>query len=406
MSKALVPRILAGEKSMRYSGRFCDRDPKEAWYETHSATSSLDPKNLIKNVDPAETCEPNDPLCSLCQTTQLSRKVLAYECYPHQLVSLLQLDFLDGDENPVRTLGDYSKPSYEGYRNTIELPVGNNAIPLRSNTIRLVQNGCSFHGLQSEDPNQHLKDFLKLVDSLDLDGENKERTHLPEWDLRKFSNIGAWVQVSRCMTWLNYDEYVDSLSTMDNEVGVISPESTIQTLPSFKEYTPPVTYPKEVEKTLGTPIEVEPLNETKLEEVGLNCDHNTPFSSREVLSFDKLKPQLQPLPNCPPLDASLGTERGLKPPIKSQSPDSFRMKEVDHLTNHTLPSPHMTSFHLRDLYCYYRPCIDDPKKDYGFKPGLLGHSGSLGVDFSKLEMIDDDWGLESKEVYFLGRGLN
>ncbi|GKA94669.1 hypothetical protein Tco_0816707 [Tanacetum coccineum] len=27
-----------------------------------------------------------------------------------------------GDENPIHTLGDYSKPSHEGYRNTIELP--------------------------------------------------------------------------------------------------------------------------------------------------------------------------------------------------------------------------------------------------------------------------------------------
>ncbi|GKB18054.1 hypothetical protein Tco_0851977 [Tanacetum coccineum] len=26
-----------------------------------------------------------------------------------------------GDMNPIRTLGDYSKPSHEGYRNTIEL---------------------------------------------------------------------------------------------------------------------------------------------------------------------------------------------------------------------------------------------------------------------------------------------
>nr|GFA84452.1 zinc finger, CCHC-type [Tanacetum cinerariifolium] len=34
-----------------------------------------------------------------------------------------------GDENPIRTLGDYSKPSHEGYRNTIELPVGNNVVP-------------------------------------------------------------------------------------------------------------------------------------------------------------------------------------------------------------------------------------------------------------------------------------
>ncbi|GJS76891.1 zinc finger, CCHC-type containing protein [Tanacetum coccineum] len=30
----------------------------------------------------------------------------------------------------------YSKPSHEGYRNAIELPVGNNVVPLRSDTIR------------------------------------------------------------------------------------------------------------------------------------------------------------------------------------------------------------------------------------------------------------------------------
>nr|GEX43107.1 MAK10-like protein [Tanacetum cinerariifolium] len=39
------------------------------------------------------------------------------------------------------------KPSYKGYQNTIELPDGNNVVPLRSNTIQLVQNGCSFYGL-------------------------------------------------------------------------------------------------------------------------------------------------------------------------------------------------------------------------------------------------------------------
>ncbi|GJZ53745.1 hypothetical protein Tco_0608630 [Tanacetum coccineum] len=77
-----------------------------------------------------------------------------------------------GDTNHIRTLEDYSKPSHEGYMNTIELSEGNNVVPLRSDTIRLIQNGCSFYGLRSEDPNQHLKDFLKLVDSLDLDGES------------------------------------------------------------------------------------------------------------------------------------------------------------------------------------------------------------------------------------------
>ncbi|GJY81304.1 zinc finger, CCHC-type containing protein [Tanacetum coccineum] len=83
-----------------------------------------------------------------------------------------------GDANPIRTLGDYSRPSHEGYKNTIKLPEGNNVVPLRSDTIRLVQNGCSFHGLRSEDLNQHLKDFLKLMDSFDLDGANRERLRL------------------------------------------------------------------------------------------------------------------------------------------------------------------------------------------------------------------------------------
>ncbi|GKC64759.1 hypothetical protein Tco_1097357, partial [Tanacetum coccineum] len=71
-----------------------------------------------------------------------------------------------GDENPIRTLGDYSKPSHEGYRNTIELP----------------------------DPNQHLKDFLKLVDSLDLDGENRERTRLRLFQFSLHDQASNWLE--------------------------------------------------------------------------------------------------------------------------------------------------------------------------------------------------------------------
>ncbi|GKC43693.1 hypothetical protein Tco_1061415, partial [Tanacetum coccineum] len=208
--------------------------------------------------------------------------------------------------------------------------------------------------------------FLKHLDSLSCHIINLT----VEGDLRKFSDIGAWyaiedcaqydkkcsnptstifdetianpnaqivgddmvrVQVPRCMAWLDYDKHVDSLSTMDNEVGVTIPESTTQTLPSFEEYTPPVTNPKEVKKTLGTLIEVEPLNETKLEEIGLNCNHNTPFNYREVPSFDR--PEPQPLLNNPSLDVSLGDVMGPEPPIKPHSPDSSRMKVIDYLTN-------------------------------------------------------------------------
>ncbi|GJY84905.1 zinc finger, CCHC-type containing protein [Tanacetum coccineum] len=99
-----------------------------------------------------------------------------------------------GDGNPIHTLGVYFKPSYEGYRNTIELPVGNNVVPLRFDTIQLVQNGCSFHGLWSEDPNQHLKDFLKLVESLDLDGENRERTRLHLFQFFLRDQASNWLE--------------------------------------------------------------------------------------------------------------------------------------------------------------------------------------------------------------------
>nr|GEV34757.1 hypothetical protein [Tanacetum cinerariifolium] len=85
-----------------------------------------------------------------------------------------------GEEHPLRTLGDYSKPSHEGYRNTIELPEGNNV------------------------------DFLKLVDSLDLNGDNRERTRqrLFQFSLRDQANnwhdclpagsITTWEDLTTC----------------------------------------------------------------------------------------------------------------------------------------------------------------------------------------------------------------
>ncbi|GKA39479.1 MAK10-like protein [Tanacetum coccineum] len=68
-----------------------------------------------------------------------------------------------GDENPIRTLGDYCKPSHEGYKNTIELLVGNNV------------------------------DFL-VVDSLDLDGENREQTCLRLFQFSLRDQANNWLE--------------------------------------------------------------------------------------------------------------------------------------------------------------------------------------------------------------------
>ncbi|GJY15359.1 hypothetical protein Tco_0385781 [Tanacetum coccineum] len=131
-----------------------------------------------------------------------------------------------GDENPIRTLGDYSKPSHEGYRNTIELPVGNNVVPLRSDTIRLVQNGCSFHGLRSEDPNQHLKDFLKLVDSLDLDGDNRERTRLRLFQFSLRDQASNWLERLPA----------GSITTSGGRLRKLSPDEACATIERVAQY--------------------------------------------------------------------------------------------------------------------------------------------------------------------------
>ena len=91
------------------------------------------------------------------------------------------------------TLGEYSRPSHQGYQKTIELTQGANVSPLQSDTIRLVQSGCAFHGLRSEDPNQNLKDFLKIVDSIDLDVGTRETTRLRLFQFSQRDQASQWL---------------------------------------------------------------------------------------------------------------------------------------------------------------------------------------------------------------------
>ncbi|GJV74020.1 putative reverse transcriptase domain-containing protein [Tanacetum coccineum] len=67
--------------------------------------------------------------------------------------------------------------------------------------------------------------------------------------------------------------------------------------------------PENGEETIRISMEVEPLDHTKLEDLGFNtCIHDLFFSSRGVPSVDE--PEPQPLPNFPSLDENLGDNRG------------------------------------------------------------------------------------------------
>ncbi|GJS77731.1 hypothetical protein Tco_0727612 [Tanacetum coccineum] len=93
----------------------------------------------------------------------------------------------------------------------------------RSDTIWLVQNGCAYHRLRSEDPNIHLKDFLKIVDSLDLNGADRERTcpRLFQFSLRNQASnwlerlptgsISNWEDLTSCFPAYNMDSSIGKM---------------------------------------------------------------------------------------------------------------------------------------------------------------------------------------------------
>ena len=149
------------------------------------------------------------------------------------------------------------------------------------------------------------------------------------------------------------NKHIGNLDTMEDEVDNPSPQSTPQVLPSFEAHTPPVTYPEEVEETIGTPIEVEPLDQAPLEDIGSNtCSDNLTPSSREFPNVDEPKPQ--PLHNFPSLDLFLGDKRGTDPPINQYYPGSSRMKEAIH----SPPSPHVAYSHPKGVYRYFHPHLN------------------------------------------------
>ncbi|GKE91525.1 hypothetical protein Tco_1572620 [Tanacetum coccineum] len=112
-----------------------------------------------------------------------------------------------GDANTIRTLGDYSIPSHKGYRNTIELPIGNNVVPLRFDTIWIHYDmGGSYYSF----PYPILptgKDYKNLQRYPDVPTTSWRITLLEAWTrfkdlVQKVSHHGIdlWLQVQIFMT--------------------------------------------------------------------------------------------------------------------------------------------------------------------------------------------------------------
>ncbi|GJY53938.1 ribonuclease H-like domain-containing protein [Tanacetum coccineum] len=292
-----------------------------------------------------------------------------------------------GDENPICTLGDYSRPSHEGYRNTIELPDGNNMAPLRSNTIQLVQNRCSFHELRSEDPNQHLKDFLKLVDLLDLDVANRERMRLREslseaWTrfkdlLQKVPHYGIdlWLQEAFedlvMNSILDQEEKVKQLEEYKSVIGNDFIQLSLEVIAKLKdEPRMEENKFKKIEKNMRYPDteDLEPLSDCKSSETltkkassdapkfmlefipridneyTMDCDNHIPQDHDIVDLFmepmpsqDEIPPPPPPPPSSPqtPTQQTPHTVSTIKLPILKKGEYDIWAMKMEHYLAHT-----------------------------------------------------------------------
>ncbi|GJW00350.1 copia protein [Tanacetum coccineum] len=124
-------------------------------------------------------CDSKSAIAISCNPVQHSRTKHIAVCYhfikEHVEKGTIKMYFVKTDYQ----LADlFTKALPVDRFNYLVRRLGNNVVPLRSNTIRLVQNECSFHGLRSEDPIQHLKDFLRTVDFIDLNDATRNITRL------------------------------------------------------------------------------------------------------------------------------------------------------------------------------------------------------------------------------------
>ncbi|GJX96101.1 hypothetical protein Tco_0351899 [Tanacetum coccineum] len=223
-------------------------------------------------------------------------------------------------ENQRRTLGDYSKPIHEGYRNTIETAnmeqelkamecqvnsLMKEAILFVGRSENLWQSYHEpprqekFEGLvtsfirNKEEEIRQLEEYMNIIGNEFMQMSLKESESLVNSkSLESFgvkappSYPNSFPPKQLCVKYVHIilpnpllvreSTFGFKPDTKNNKNVKFQQdaENSLQVISSFEVYASSVTYPEEVEETIGTPMEVEPLDHTKLEDLGLStCTH-------------------------------------------------------------------------------------------------------------------------------------
>ncbi|GJV35857.1 hypothetical protein Tco_1408334 [Tanacetum coccineum] len=170
------------------------------------------------------------------------------------------------DENPIRTLGYYSKPSHEGYRNIIELLVPS---PLSNNIRRILsEQGLDSRLTLKSTSTMRIESLLQCANINDRIDHTLKRTvdYAAGGRLRKMSAEKAWATIEELARY----EDEGKVKQLEEYMGVIGSDFMQLSL--------------EVVGKLKEEIRMEENRTKKIKKI-----------TREVNSFDEPKPQPQPL---------------------------------------------------------------------------------------------------------------
>ncbi|GKD00151.1 zinc finger, CCHC-type containing protein [Tanacetum coccineum] len=79
---------------------------------------------------------------------------------------------------PLKSLWEHSLPNLVGFQNPIILPAEQTGRIVNSHDILLIQGTCTFQGLKSENPLQHIKHYLSILDNIQADGASRDTSRL------------------------------------------------------------------------------------------------------------------------------------------------------------------------------------------------------------------------------------
>ncbi|KAK5811227.1 hypothetical protein PVK06_026551 [Gossypium arboreum] len=99
------------------------------------------------------------------------------------------------NQNPAPpTMYDYAKPSLIGTESSIVRPaIATNNFELEPNTIQMIQQFVQFDGLQDEDRNTHLANFLEFCDTFKINGVSDDAIRLQLFPFSLRNKAKQWL---------------------------------------------------------------------------------------------------------------------------------------------------------------------------------------------------------------------